>query len=115
LIAQGQDGTLTGVFHCFTGNVKQAARIIELGFFLGIGGVSTFKNGGLESVLKDIPLASVLLETDSPYLAPVPHRGKRNEPAYTSFVLNKVAEAKGIPVETVAADTTSNAIKLFRL
>lgn len=104
-----------GVFHCFTGDATQAERILELGYYLGIGGVLTFKNGGLDRVIQDVPLDFLLLETDAPYLAPVPHRGKRNESAYVVRVAEKLAEIKGLSVERIAERTTQNAVKLFRL
>lgn len=107
------DASLRGVFHCFTGNAAQAARVLKLGFSLGIGGVATFKNGGLDKVLPDIPLQHLVLETDSPYLAPVPHRGKRNEPAYIPLVAQRVAAIKNISVEEVKQATTHNALALF--
>lgn len=106
---------LTGVFHCFTGNLQQARAITELGFFLGIGGVSTFKNGGLDKVLPDVPKELILLETDSPYLAPEPNRGKRNEPAYLKLVANRLAELWGIRMEDVDQITTQNTKRLFGL
>lgn len=106
-------GELTGIFHCFTGNEKQAARIVELGFYIGVGGVSTFKNGGLDSVLPDVPVGRIVLETDSPYLAPVPYRGKRNEPAYLALIAEKVAAFLGISVEALAEATTRNAAAVF--
>jgi len=109
------DGKLNGVFHCYSGNLEQAERIIKLGFYLGIGGVATFKNGGLDKVLPDVSLEHLVLETDSPYLAPVPHRGKRNEPGYIPLVARRVAELKDISVEEVRQSTTANAIKLFNL
>src|SRR5690606_12023839 len=105
---------LTGVFHCFTGNVDQANHIINYGGFkLGIGGVVTFKNGGLDQVLPYIDLKHLVLETDSPYLAPVPHRGKRNESAYLKIIAEKLAEIKGISFEEVNQATTDNALSLF--
>lgn len=107
------DSQLTGVFHCFTGNADQARRIVELGFFLGIGGVSTFKNGGLDTVLPAIGAERLVLETDSPYLAPVPHRGKRNEPTYIPIIAQRVSELTGITLEDVAEATTRNANQLF--
>ena len=113
LVAGQKDETLTGVFHCFTGNEDQAKRIIELGFYLGIGGVSTFKNGGLDKVLPGIGLEHIVMETDSPYLAPVPHRGKRNEPAYLKLIAKRIAEIKGCAVEEVQEVTTKNAHRLF--
>lgn len=110
------DERLRGVFHCFTGTALQASRIIEYGsFMMGIGGVLTFKNSGLDKVVAEIGLQHLLLETDSPYLAPVPYRGKRNESAYVSAVLKKLAEIKGLPEELVAARTTANAEKMFQL
>ncbi len=105
---------LSGVFHCFTGSLKQAKEITDMGFMLGIGGVATFKNGGLGEVLEKIDLKKLLLETDSPYLAPVPHRGKRNEPAYTKLVCEKIAEIKNLEPQEVAEATTNNAYHLFQ-
>jgi TatD DNase family protein len=115
LVAEEQDGTLRGVFHCFSGSVAEAEQVISLGFKLGIGGVSTFKNGGLDKVLPAIGLEHLLLETDCPYLAPVPYRGKRNEPAYLPLVLHRVATLLDRDPEEVAAATTANATELFRL
>ena len=108
------DKNLTGVFHCFNGTVEQAVKIIELGFYLGIGGVATFKNSGLDKVIPSLELANLVLETDSPYLAPVPHRGKRNEPSFIPIVAQKIAELKNISLEAVQA-TTKNADNLFNL
>jgi TatD DNase family protein len=113
LVREHQGGTLTGIFHCFSGTVEQAEKIISLGFYLGIGGVVTYKNSGLEQVLQKIGLDHVVLETDAPYLTPVPFRGKRNEPAYLKFVLEKLALITGKNVEEVAAITTINADKVF--
>lgn len=113
LVEQLQDGTLTGIFHCFTGTVEQAERITKLNFLLGIGGVSTFKKGGLDLVLPDVATGNLVLETDSPYLAPVPHRGKRNEPAYIPLIAAKIAELKKTSVDEVQQQTTKNARKLF--
>ena len=105
---------LRGVFHCFTGNSKEAEEIAELGdFMLGIGGVVTFKNSGLAGNLKDIPLTKLVLETDTPYLAPVPFRGKRNEPSYTALVRDKLAEVYQVSAEEIDEITTRNAEKLF--
>lgn len=105
---------LRGVFHCFTGSSKEAEEIAELGdFMLGIGGVVTFKNSGLAGNLKDIPLTKLVLETDTPYLAPVPFRGKRNEPAYTALVRDKLAEVYQVSAEEIDEITTRNAEKLF--
>ncbi|MDK9758199.1 TatD family hydrolase [Vibrio sp. D173a] len=115
LLRQEQDGSLRGVFHCFGGSVEEAQAINELGFHLGLGGVSTFKNGGMDKVIQHLDMNWVILETDCPYLAPVPHRGKRNEPAYTSLVAARVAELRGESVEAIDAITTKNAEALFNL
>ncbi len=104
---------IRGVFHCFTGGKAEADAAIDLGFYLGIGGVATFKNGGLDKVLPEINLEHLLLETDAPYLAPVPHRGKRNEPAYTSLIAERLAAIKGVDRSLVIAETTKNAMNLF--
>lgn len=114
LVEQLSDGRLTGVFHCFTGTVEQAERIIKIGFYLGIGGVSTFKKGGMDVVIPDVDINHIVLETDSPYLAPVPHRGKRNEPAYIPLVAARIAELKKVSLEEVQKITTQNAAKLFQ-
>lgn len=116
LVAEAQDGTLRGVFHCFSDGLAEAERIIALGGFkLGIGGVATFKNGGLDKVLPHVAAEHLVLETDCPYLAPVPYRGKRNEPAYLPLVLHRVASLLGQAPEAVAEATTRNAQALFRL
>lgn len=114
LIRQEQDGSLTGVFHCFTGTLQQAQEIIELGFLLGIGGVSTFKNGGLDQVIPQLELGNLVLETDSPYLAPVPYRGKRNSPVYLPIIAEKIGDYLAISKEEVAKKTKENAFNLFR-
>lgn len=107
---------LRGVFHCFSESLELAQEILKLdGFLLGIGGVLTFKNAGLPEVLKQIDLEHIILETDSPYLPPVPHRGKRNEPAYTRLVAEKLADVKGVSLREVAEITTANAEQLFGL
>lgn len=115
LIRSIDNPKLRGVFHCFTGDVRQATEAIELGFYLGMGGVATFKNGGLEPVLKQMPREKILLETDAPYLAPVPKRGKRNETAYLPFVAEKIANLWEISVEEVSRQTNRNAWQLFEL
>ena len=102
-----------GVFHCFTGNAEQARRAIALGFYLGIGGVVTFKNSGLDKVIAEIGIENLVLETDAPYLAPVPFRGKRNLPEYIVKVAEKIAEVCGVTVEDVVTITTQNSIKIF--
>ncbi|MCB9081572.1 MAG: TatD family hydrolase [Lewinellaceae bacterium] len=113
LLRKEPKGTLSGIFHCFTGTLTQAQEIIDLGFYLGIGGVLTFKNGGLDQVVSEISLDYLVLETDAPYLAPVPHRGKRNESAYVRLVAEKLAEIKKCTLEEVAAVTTANARNVF--
>jgi TatD DNase family protein len=106
-------GEFTGIFHCFSGSEEQARRIVELGFYVGIGGVSTFKNSGLGEVLPKVPLGRIVLETDSPYLAPVPHRGKRNEPAFITLVAEKVAGIMGITLDELQESTSRNAAAVF--
>jgi TatD DNase family protein len=106
---------LKGVFHCFTGNLEQAEHITGMGFLLGIGGVLTYKNSGLAEVVEKIPLEHLLLETDAPFLAPVPYRGKRNESAFVVEVAKKLAEIKGLTLEVVAEMTTGNAMRLFKI
>jgi TatD DNase family protein len=106
---------LRGIFHCFGGSVSDAEAIIAQGFLLGIGGVLTFKKAGLDKTLLEIGLEHLVLETDSPYLAPVPHRGKRNESSYVRLVAEKLAEIKGIRVEEVARITSENARKVFQM
>jgi TatD DNase family protein len=108
-----QDGTLKGVFHCFTGTPDEARKVIDLGFFLGIGGVVTFKNSSLGKTIEPLGLDHLVLETDSPYLAPEPKRGRRNESAYLVFIAQKVAGIFDVSVEEVARITTENARHLF--
>ena len=106
---------LEGVFHCFSGTADQGKAILDLGFFLGIGGVLTFKNSGLSEQIRDIPLDRILLETDSPYLAPAPYRGKRNVPVYLMYVAEKLAELRNVDLAEIAAQTTANTEYLFKL
>jgi TatD DNase family protein len=106
---------LKGVFHCFPGNLAQARQVIEAGFLLGIGGVLTFKNSGLQEVVAAVGPEHILLETDAPFLAPSPHRGKRNEPSYIPIIAAKVAELCGISLLEVESVTTSNAQRMFGL
>ena len=115
LLDEIQDGRLRGVLHCFTGDDQQAERTIKLGLTLGIGGVVTYKNSGLDSVVANLDLRHIVLETDAPYLAPVPHRGKKNESSYVLHVAQKIADLQGVSIETVAATTTENARQLFRI
>ncbi len=110
------DNNLTGIFHCFTGDFGQAQKIIEYGGFkMGIGGVITFKNSKLGEVIEKVPLDHIVLETDSPYLAPTPFRGKRNESSYIPIIAEKISELHKISVEEVAKITTNNALDIFRL
>ena len=115
VIKEMQDGGLKGVFHCFSGTKEQAERIIETGFYLGIGGVLTFKKSGLDAVMADISLDYIVLETDAPYLAPVPFRGKRNESSYLVHIVAKLATLKQLSGVEIEKITTNNAIKLFTL
>lgn len=114
LLEQSQDGSLRGVFHCFTGSLEQAQKTIDLGFKLGIGGVATFKHGKIDQYLDQIPLEHILLETDAPYLAPVPYRGKRNESAYIPLIAQKLATIYGCSLQNIAQVTTHNALQLFK-
>ena len=113
VISENQKGSLKGVFHCFSGSIEQANQIVDLGFYLGIGGVITFKNSGLDKVMVDIDMKNVVLETDAPYLAPVPFRGKRNECNYLKYVVEKLSEVKNVSREEIENITTNNATKLF--
>ncbi|MEA5139870.1 TatD family hydrolase [Arcicella rigui] len=112
LIEKNADPNLKGIFHCFTGTLEEAQKAIELGFLLGIGGVATFKNGGLDKILPHIDLTSIVLETDAPYLAPVPYRGKRNEPAYLTIIAQRVADLMECSIEKVIEQSTQNALHL---
>lgn len=104
---------LRGIFHCFTGTLEQAHKVIDLGFYLGIGGVLTYKNAGLDRVIREIDLKHIVLETDSPYLTPVPHRGKQNESAYLIYIAEKLADIYGKTVEEIADCTTHNSKTIF--
>lgn len=108
-----KDDKLFGIFHCFTGNLEQAKKALSYNMKLGIGGVVTFKNGGIDKFLNQIPLEEIVLETDAPYLAPKPFRGKRNDPVYILKVAEKLAELYDIPVEKVAEITTKNSKEVF--
>ncbi len=114
LVSAEADNDLTGIFHCFTGTYEQAKEIISLGFNLGIGGIVTFKNSQLYEVIEKVDLQHLVLETDSPYLAPEPFRGKRNEPSNLKYIAQKVADIKGITVQSLEEVTTQNALELFR-
>lgn len=113
IISEEKTDDLKGIFHCFTGSVEQAKEIIELGFLLGIGGVSTYKNGGLDKVLPDIGLDHLVLETDGPYLAPIPHRGKRNSPEYITLIAQRVGDLTMSTLERVSEVTEENSRKIF--
>lgn len=113
IVEELQDGNLTGIFHCFNGTVDQANHIIDIGFYMGIGGVITYKNAGIDKIVSDLPLSSLVLETDAPYLSPVPFRGKRNETAYIKIIAQKLAEIKNCTFEQIASATTFNANKIF--
>ena len=115
ILEEEQDGSLTGIFHCFTGDLEQAKRAIGLNMKLGIGGVVTFKNGKIDKFLDQIGLEHIVLETDSPYLAPVPYRGKRNESAYIIHVLEKLSEIYGMTKEEIAEITTRNSKAIFNI
>lgn len=115
VVDEHQNGKLRGVFHCFSSTSDQAKQIIDLDFYLGIGGVLTYKNSGLDKVMEDVDIRNIVLETDSPYLTPVPFRGKTNEPAYLKYIAQKLSEIKQIPITEVENITTQNAKNLFRL
>ncbi len=115
IVEEEQDGNLKGIFHCFAGSIEEAWKIIGLGFKLGIGGVVTFKNSNLKEVLKEIDINHLVLETDSPYLAPVPFRGKRNESAYIQYIAKQVAGIYQLPIDKVAEITSKNVEKLFNI
>lgn len=114
IIEKHQDGNLKGIFHCFSGTAEHARKIVDLNFLLGIGGVVTFKNGGLDKVIPDMDLKHIVLETDSPYLAPTPNRGKRNQPSYIPFIASKIAELKNCELAEVSETTTINAKSIFQ-
>lgn len=115
LLEKEQDGSLSGVFHCFGGSVEEAKAINGLGFHLGLGGVTTFKNGGMDKVIPHLDMDFVILETDCPYLAPVPHRGKRNEPSYIPLVAERIASLRELSIDDVQVMTNRNANRLFAL
>lgn len=115
MIEKNKNENLHGIFHCFSGTMQQAERIMGLDFYMGIGGVITFKKAGLAELVADMPLNYMVLETDSPYLSPVPFRGKRNESSYLKFVVSKIAEVKNQSEEEIAEITTINAQKVFNL
>ena len=116
LIIKEHASDLTGIIHCFSGSKELAAEYVKLGYYIGVGGVVTFKNGKkLKSVVEAIPLTSIVLETDCPYLAPEPNRGKRNESAYIQYVAEEIARLKGISVEEILTQTEINAKQVYQL
>lgn len=115
VLEKKQDGGLHGVMHCFNGTLDEAKAYLDLGFHLGLGGVTTYKSCLVKDFLAELPLNRIVLETDAPYLSPVPHRGKRNEPAYMVDTARKIAEIRQCPLEEIAETTTQNAKKLFDL
>lgn len=115
LLEHKQDGRLKGVLHCFSGTADEARIALELGFMLGFGGVITYKKSLLPAVVEDVPLERILTETDAPYLPPVPHRGRRNEPSFMVETVRKIAEIKQLDFKEVAEQTSANAIHLFNL
>lgn len=115
VLEEEKSDELFGIFHCFTGDFQQAQRAINLNMKLGIGGVATFKNGKIDQYLSQVPLNNIVLETDAPYLAPAPHRGKRNESSYVALVASKLATIYNVSVEEIAEQTTKNALNIFKL
>lgn len=114
-ILKVNNDNLKGVFHCFTGNIEQARKVLDLGFKIGVGGIVTFKNSGIDKLVAQLKPEDIVLETDAPYLAPTPYRGKRNESSYISYVSNKVAEIFELPIEQIESITSQTAIDLFQL
>lgn len=115
ILEKHQDGGLHGVMHCFTGSEEEAKAYLDLGFHLGLGGVTTYKNCAVKDFLCNIPLDRIVLETDAPYLSPVPHRGKRNEPAFMADTAKRIAEIYQIPLEALVETTTNNVKTLFKI
>ncbi|MEX1010795.1 MAG: TatD family hydrolase [Balneolaceae bacterium] len=115
LIEREQDGSLTGIWHCFNGSVEEGERAIDLGLHLGIGGVLTFRNAGVDQTVKELPLDRMVLESDAPYLAPAPNRGKRNEPAWVAITASKLATVLKLSEDEIAERTTKNTLSLFGL
>ena len=113
VVRAAQDGRLRGVFHCFSGTLDEAKEMIALGFMIGVGGSLTYPKSNLPTVLREVPLDNIVLETDAPYLPPVPHRGKRNESAYIRLVAEMLSEAKVLPLTEIARKTTANALRMF--
>lgn len=115
IIEQEQDGTMTGIWHCFNGSLEEGKKALDLGLHLGIGGVATFKNAGVDKTVAQLPLDKMVLETDAPYLSPTPKRGKRNEPAFMKYTAEKLAELFDLSLEEIDRKTTETAKKLFKI
>lgn len=115
IVREKQQGSLTGIFHCFSGTLEEAKQIVDLGMCIGIGGSLTYKKSELPDIIKQLGLSNIVLETDAPYLAPIPYRGKRNESSYIPLVASKISEINGLPVEDIARITTVNAERLFKV
>jgi TatD DNase family protein len=115
IIDEEQDGNLTGVWHCFTGTVEEGKKAIDMGLYLGIGGITTFKNAGVDKTVAQLPIDKMVLETDAPYLAPTPKRGKRNEPSFLKYTAQKLADIMDISLKEVIDITIRNAIELFKI
>lgn len=115
IVDKKQNGKLKGIFHCFSGSIEHAKQVVELGFYLSIGGVVTYKKTNLPEVIKEVGINHIVLETDAPYLAPVPYRGKRNESSYIPVIAEKVAELCNLPVDEIRSITTANAINIFQV
>jgi TatD DNase family protein len=113
VVKNAQDGRLRGIFHCFSGSLEEAREMIDLGFMLGIGGTLTYPKSELPNILREIPLQHIVLETDAPYLPPVPNRGKRNESSFIKFTAEALSEAKVLPLAEIARTTTANALRMF--
>ncbi len=113
IVKRKQNGKLKGIFHCFSGSIEQAKQVVDIGLYLGIGGVVTYKKSNLPDIIKEVGIEHIVLETDAPYLAPVPHRGKRNESSYIPLIAEKVADVLGISKQEVADHTTRNAERIF--
>lgn len=115
IIEEEQDGNLSGIWHCFNGSVEEGKRAIDMGLQLGIGGVMTFKNAGVDNTVAQLPIDNMMLETDAPYLAPTPKRGKRNEPAFVKYTAQRLAEVQNTSLKDIVSRTTENALQLFGL
>lgn len=113
IIEEQQDGRISGIWHCFNGSTEEGRRALDLGLHLGIGGIFTFKNAGVDKTVAQLPLSKMILETDAPYLAPAPKRGRRNEPAFIKFTARRLAEVKDQPLDEVVRRTSQTALELF--